>query len=215
LANHSVFKCATLLFEGFRSSLGCAWVLLPGFIGFCWILGGTSKQQNPPPCPFRLGSKTVHGFTFKFRPVIVPLRWITRTHLLRLISTISIVSACLLQTYCRIWSLNLNQFCFVVETVDVEEKLSSSLKLLYNIYVVYLWLTPYGSTLGLDARQERICLCLFQSWVFRLCGHTQPTCFNKCFSHCGGSQACPVGNDCKQTNEWGLFKKIIIINNRK
>lgn len=93
LANHSRFKCATLLFEGFRSSLGCAWVLLPGFIGFCWILGGTSKQQNPPPCPFRLGSKTVHGFTFKFRPVIVPLRWINRIHLLRLISTTSIASA--------------------------------------------------------------------------------------------------------------------------
>lgn len=92
---------------------------------------------------------------------------------------------------------------FVVETVDVGKKLSSSLKLWYNIHVVYLWLTPYGSTLGLDARQERICLCLFQSGVFRLCGHTQPTCFNKCFSHCGGSQACPIG---KQMNV-GSFNK--------
>lgn len=90
LANDSLFTFATLLSEGFRSSLGCAWVLLPGFIGFCWILGGTSKQQNPPPCPFRLGSKTVHGFTFKFRPVIVPLCWINKTCLLisfRFIST--------------------------------------------------------------------------------------------------------------------------------
>lgn len=78
----------------------------------------------------------------------------------------------------------------------------------YNIYVVCMWLTPYGSTLGLDARQERICLCLFQSWVFRLCGHTQPTCFNKCFSHCGGSQACPIGMTVsKQMNVGSFLKK--------
>lgn len=100
---------------------------------------------------------------------------------------------------------------FVVETVDVGKKLSSSLKLWYNIYVVYLWLTPYGSTLGLDARQERICLCLclclFQSGVFRLCGHTQPTCFNKCFSHCGGSQACPIGMTVSKQMNVGSFKK--------
>lgn len=95
---------------------------------------------------------------------------------------------------------------FVVETVDVGKKLSSSLKLWYNIYVMYLWLTPYGSTFGLDARQERICLCLFQSWVFRLCGHTQPTCFNKCFSHCGGSQACPIGMTVSKQMNVGSLK---------